>query len=172
VIVGTVNGSEYLRDVTGNRRFWPVRVGRIDLEAIIRDRDQLWAEARSLFEDGKTWWTDDVEASMFADEQSDRLHVDEWLSRIEEFARLKPFVTVGEVLSHELSIEPGKWTQGDQNRVARCLQQLGRVRTRERSTTRRWGYAVPSYTIQAEIIGAHGPVGPVAHAVTGTENVL
>jgi putative DNA primase/helicase len=46
IIVGTTNSAEYLRDATGGSRFWPVAVSdTIDLEAIERDRDQLWAEA-------------------------------------------------------------------------------------------------------------------------------
>ena len=45
VPVGTTNEDEYLEDVTGNRRHWPVAVGEFDLEKLRADRDQLWAEA-------------------------------------------------------------------------------------------------------------------------------
>ncbi|MBX9842583.1 MAG: virulence-associated E family protein [Xanthobacteraceae bacterium] len=45
ILIGTSNSSEYLTDTTGNRRFWPIRIGTVDLDAIRRDRDQIWAEA-------------------------------------------------------------------------------------------------------------------------------
>lgn len=51
IIVGTVNNLDgYLRDVTGNRRFWPVPVTRqLDLSCVAPGEvDQLWAEALAL----------------------------------------------------------------------------------------------------------------------------
>src|SRR5688500_19864162 len=45
VIVGTTNDHHYLQDPTGNRRFWPVRVEKFNLDYIYKNRDQLRAEA-------------------------------------------------------------------------------------------------------------------------------
>jgi putative DNA primase/helicase len=59
VMAGTTNEREYLVDRTGNRRFWPVLCGTIDLAQLRHDRDQLWAEAVSRYESGEHWWLDD-----------------------------------------------------------------------------------------------------------------
>jgi predicted P-loop ATPase len=45
VFWGTTNDQEYLQSQTGNRRFLPVPIQRIDVETILAARDQLWAEA-------------------------------------------------------------------------------------------------------------------------------
>ena len=50
VFFGTSNDSEFLKDATGNRRFWPVDVGvhpaqRSVWDDLPQEVDQIWAEA-------------------------------------------------------------------------------------------------------------------------------
>lgn len=54
VFWGTTNDSEYLRSLTGNRRFFPVPVKRIHVDGIVRDRDLLWSEALAAHESGES----------------------------------------------------------------------------------------------------------------------
>lgn len=51
VFCGTTNQDEYLKDSTGNRRFWPIDCGQgeADLEGLRKIVDLLWAEAFYLY---------------------------------------------------------------------------------------------------------------------------
>ncbi len=170
VFAGSVNPDTYLRDETGNRRFWPLRCGTIDIPALSRDRDQLWAEAVHRFREGAIWWIDD--AAILAEAtaaQEARYQADAWDARIdrwlthdirsvnrghagyedwqdEEFERAEPIrdVSVGEILEGALGVEPAKWTKGDQMRVGAWLKSRHWERYRSGvGTTREWRYRKP-----------------------------
>jgi predicted P-loop ATPase len=128
VFAGSVNHSTYLRDETGGRRFWPVECQApvIDVDALARDRDQLWAEAVSLYFDGNVWWLDSVELNrQAADEQADRYEGDPWDELILAWVAGRDSVSINEVLTLCLDRRKDQWTQWDKIRVARCLRAHG-----------------------------------------------
>lgn len=142
VFAGTVNHTEYLRDETGARRFWPVLCGSIDIKALARDRDQLWAEAKQRYSAGEKWWLDTAALiEIAAEEQAARYQGDPWEEVMAPWLEVRFSTSVSEVLEKCVSTPQAQWTQADKNRVGRCLRALGWERYRERERERlewRW----------------------------------
>ena len=134
LFIGTTNKAVYLRDETGGRRFWPVKVGvtrKLDTDALIRDRDQLFAEAVHRFKAGEKWWPDSAfEAEHVAPQQEARFEADAWEDRMREYLADKVRVTVLEV-AHGLSIEVARLGTMEQRRITAILERLGWVRVRD-----------------------------------------
>ena len=62
VFFGTTNEQEFLRDRTGNRRFWPITVEKkLDRDALSKEVDQIWAEALVCWRGGERLWMDTPE---------------------------------------------------------------------------------------------------------------
>ncbi|MEG0944828.1 MAG: virulence-associated E family protein, partial [Angelakisella sp.] len=78
VFFGTSNGTEYLRDKTGNRRFWPVDLGlQPTSKSVFKDLDgevdQLWAEAVMRYRMGEPLYlSGDVEKAAKEEQESHR----------------------------------------------------------------------------------------------------
>ena len=150
VFVGTTNQDEYLKDATGNRRYWPVACTKVDLEQLREIRDQLWAEAMFCYEAGEIWWVNRDEAAMFSEAQDERFVVDEWegpiLTWLEE-SQIGETTTGSEVLASALKLDFGHWGKPEQMRVGAIMHRLGWRRVRlpalAKSGQRPWAYKKP-----------------------------
>lgn len=78
VFFGTSNDSEFLKDATGNRRFWPVDVGLHPAKKSVwvdlpKEVDQIWAEARMYWVLGEPLYlSKEVEALALEQQEAHR----------------------------------------------------------------------------------------------------
>jgi predicted P-loop ATPase len=145
VFWGSTNSDRYLKDETGGRRFWPIKVGKIDIAGLAAVRDQLWAEACFLYGNNYPWWLIKPEIQIAAeDEQRQRYVGDPWDAPIERYVQGETEVTIEKVLRDGLGIEIARCGQVEMNRVAACLKTLGFLRSQRRSGDKRlWVYRKP-----------------------------
>lgn len=124
--IGTVNENTYLRDRTGNRRFWPVNVGRIDKEGLVAVRDQLWAEATARFLAGEKWWVDEEEefAVEVRAEQEKRKVKDAWITAISEFLHDRDWTCIAQIEKECLGQRLMGYKGDSADRVRKCLEAL------------------------------------------------
>jgi putative DNA primase/helicase len=87
IIVGSTNNiSGFLRDITGNRRFWPVRVnGGKKSVWDLTDVDQIWAEAFYRYRDGESLILSPEEEKIAFEEQRDAMESDDREGLIEDY---------------------------------------------------------------------------------------
>lgn len=142
VFIGTTNRSEYLRDATGDRRFWPVKCGvsgePCDIDGLQEARDQLFAEAFHLYQRGAAWWPDAAfEAEQIRPQQAERFERDPWEDMIQAHVQTAQpdRLTVAGLLTQV--IDKRAPTRADSARVKAILQRLGYVEGRT-SQTRYW----------------------------------
>lgn len=130
VLAGTTNDDAYLRDVTGNRRIWPLDVGDVDRQGVVAgieaNRDQLWAEARYRYLAGEAWHVDTPElAALCASEQENHRRADPWEAQIARYLEGKDQTLISEVLSRVFSIEPKDHDMPRVDRVRLALRAIG-----------------------------------------------
>jgi putative DNA primase/helicase len=71
VYFATENSTRFLTDETGNRRWWTIRVNKLDHQHHI-NMQQLWAQAYHLIHQGEQWWLTDTELAEL--NQQNRIH--------------------------------------------------------------------------------------------------
>lgn len=172
VFAGSTNEEQYLQDLTGNRRFWPVKATAIDVDALARDRDQLWAEAYHQFQCGFSWWLDSEDLVSAAEvEQGERMVDDDprlplirdWLrmcARVgfasrppgSEDVDLTMGVTTTQVLLGALGARKDSIGRGDAMKVGALLRQIGFThRQVANGKAREWRYFIPTVAAQPDL---------------------
>ena len=144
VFVGTTNAHVYLNDPTGDRRFWPLQVQKIDVDAVKRDRDQLWAEAVVRHKRGDSIRLSPELYEQAQIEQERRRAIDPWEPLIEEEFSEEYRRVVPREIWKVLGISTDRMDARMAKRVAEVMQRLGFRRmsvwdSEEDKTTKGWG---------------------------------
>jgi predicted P-loop ATPase len=137
VFVGTTNATTYLHDPTGNRRFWPVKVGKIQLTKVGHTVDQIWAEAVEAWRAGEAWWLSPKLERLAAHEQQGRLELDPWHEQIAAFVACREdgkTFTTAQILS-DIGVPKERRERTHEMRIGNVLRELGCERRRLRDPT-------------------------------------
>lgn len=139
VIVGTINPEEdpdlgWLKDTTGNRRYWPIATGVThmpEIDKIPLLRDQLWAEAVVMYRNNTPIYFEDAKIEVLAkEEQQKREYRDPWAQPIYDYlhhggGRSLPHVTNHEIFTLILNGSTVMCTRRDQMRIAQVMRTIG-----------------------------------------------
>lgn len=151
VFIATGNEEEFLDDPTGERRWLPLRVGTTDIDAVRRDRDQLWAEGIALFRSAGVQWRDAM--TLARDVHSEFKVRDPWQEPVSEWLGRdgmdghegplrgdQPF-TLREVLVGCLHMDVQRIDRKEELRMGRVLRELGFTKRKVRKgNTIQWAW--------------------------------
>ena len=92
VFIGTTNADTYLRDITGNRRFWPVKVpggtDRGSWELTREEVEMIWAEALHYYKKGETLHLPKELEPIAVQEQKEAMEQDEREGTIRDYLEM------------------------------------------------------------------------------------
>ncbi len=139
VFFGTTNTPEFLRDDTGNRRFWVIDLNNvtINLDYVRRHRDEIWGEANALAESDEPHWFESTEAEAVDERNADHCVYDAWDEAITKYCIGQKEVRISEIF--RVAIHAGdaaslaKLSQVEQKRIARTLRRLGVKQVRRKT---------------------------------------
>ena len=144
VFAASTNKEDWLTDETGGRRFWPVRVGKINIDGLAKVREHLWAEATFAVDAMENIWLSETMELLAAREQAARQDVDPWRNIVEGWANipqgrgdLRMRSEVGRIYQDDifefaLSMAPRDRGNMQKTRVARIMTLAGYIKVWER----------------------------------------
>jgi predicted P-loop ATPase len=132
IFIGTTNSERFLRDSTGDRRFWPVAVGEFDLVGLKRDRDQLWAEAAHREAQGETIRLDPSLYPAATENQDDHRIEDPYETQLADVLG----AVEGKLRNIDawqiIGVPSGQRTQDHNERLGASMRRLGWERSKRR----------------------------------------
>jgi predicted P-loop ATPase len=145
VFAATTNQDTFLFDTTGARRQWVAAATSVDVAAIRRDRDQLWAEAVVAYKAGTEWHLSKEEAAHHAEVVDEYQVQSPWEPIVAKWLTTTTIpadgLTTTDVLRQALNLDAGKMTRTAEMDVAAILRRLGYVRVRKQAgSVRRYFY--------------------------------
>jgi putative DNA primase/helicase len=125
VFFASVNDEDFLRDPTGNRRFWTIKCENINYEHKV-DMQQLWAQVYEIYKSGESWYLNEEEHKALNESNEEFLSVDPIEERIAlhynwSLSEAKIQVTATQVCQ-EIGIHNP--SQADRRSAARVLAKL------------------------------------------------
>jgi len=149
VFGGSTNETEWNKDSTGGRRFWPITVNEeVDTEGLEMTRDQLFAEALVMVNEGlKNWPTAEEQKKIFDKEQFKRGISESFIEALHEHVMTHN----GEFSLHYAATDWLKFQMKDltpatQTRIGSALMKLGctKIEKRTNAISRFW-YMPPKH---------------------------
>lgn len=141
VFAGSTNEDNYLKDSSGNRRYWPVRVHDCRPELAVQFRDQLWAEAVFRYRAGEPWHPphEGYVLDLLKSAQEERFAEDPWADRIgnwiEENALTVDWdnITLTQIARSALFLQDSQLNVSISHRIGDVVKRLGFERVRSRA---------------------------------------
>ena len=139
VFAGTTNPMGFLNDPTGERRYWPLSVKRttpIDVEYVTQNRDQIWAQAKSLFSPSnhETYCLSDAEKKDHYRQVKAYKMEDLWETPIQAWIATEESVTTYDIAIHALNIPVDRIDTRTQNRINKIMSKLDWMSIRRKNT--------------------------------------
>lgn len=147
VNVGTTNADTFLKDATGDRRFWPIEVKVVDLDKLRAMRLQLFAEALQCIEAGERYYpTKEEERDYVIPEQEQFKVTDVWEdilagyvhrattdNAVEDPPARRAWFSTRELFERALQIKADRIDSNRimENRLSNCMKALGFTRYRQ-----------------------------------------
>jgi putative DNA primase/helicase len=157
VMGGTTNAETFLKDVTGDRRFWPLEVKAVNLDVLRNMRLQLFAEALHRLKAGEQFWpTREQEQELIFPEQERFKKEERWEDYLDAYVNAdvlddkddptgatkrcnRDFFTTMELYGKALGIKAERIDGTGQMdvRISNAMKVLGFVKHRQTTGTQR-----------------------------------